>query len=378
MPSKPSYKNRWARPTGEIARKEFDPLRRELRSPRTQARRLEIETRLDEIASNGTPVEIKVSKPTREDLDALCERAEAARENGTPLSSSPEKGSILSEGSPVSSQGKAAGDEKGLVPGTYEHDAAIAWRSIPATPEVREAAVERYWIERRKREDARLLADPVRRRLNAALYVAESTDNPLRTHARKFADSLTYDLNNMGSWEGIAERRENAFINLLWEVLRWDRPFPHPTTDPKWAADIFAEVDRRDLHNPLWFARVLETPKPPAPPAVKSTEPAAKPKPANPEPPAPSSTSPIKEEEAQPSPIVQAGLDLAQRVNLIFQTDSFLRGLSAVNFELNEKIRSALTTELLRAGHIQGTFAATLYNSLRREYKLWSLPERRF
>ena len=362
MPSKPSYKNRWARPTGEIARKEFDPLRRELRGgPRTQARRLEIETRLDEIASNGTPVEIKVSKPTREDLDALCERAEAARENGTPLSSSPEKESTPPSRSPV--------------PGTYEHDAAVVWASIPAEPEVRLAAAERYFIERRKREDARLLADPVRRRLNAALYVAESTDNPLRTHARKFADSLSYDENNMGPWGSAAERRAHASTNWLWEVLRWDRPFPHPTADRKWWADIFAEVDRRDSADPQWFARVLETPKPHAPPAVEA-KPAAKPKPANPAPPAPSSTSPIKE-EAQ-SPIVQAGFDLAQRVNLILQTDSFLTRLSAVNFELNEKIRSALTSELLRAGHIQGTFAATLYNSLRREHKLWSLPERRF
>ena len=359
-----TYKSRWTEPGDREAREEYRALRKELKNPRTKARRLEIEARLDEIASNGSPAPNEDSKPSTKDLLNLCDRVEAAREKGTPLSSSPEKESTPPSRSPV--------------PGTYEHDAAVVWASIPAEPEVRLAAAERYFIERRKREDARLLADPVRRRLNAALYVAESTDNPLRTHARKFADSLSYDENNMGPWGSAAERRENAFINLLWEVLRWDRPFPHPTTDPKWAADIFAEVDHRDLDDPAWFAHVLETPKPPAPPAVKSTEPAAKPKPANPAPPQVFSASPIKEEEAQPSPIVQAGLDLAQRVNLILQTDSFLRSLSAVNFELNEKIRSALTTELLRAGHIQGTFAATLYNSLRREHKLWSLPERRF
>ena len=78
------------------------------------------------------------------------------------------------------------------------------------------------------------------------------------------------------------------------------------------------------------------------------------------------------------SAMERAGMDLAQRVNLIFQTDSFLQELAQVNFELNEKIRGALTAELLRVGHVQGSFAAALYNSLRREYKVFRLPERRF
>jgi len=172
-----------------------------------------------------------------------------------------------------------------LVPGTFEHDAAIAWCSIPATLEVREAAIKRYWTEHGKRETERLLADPVRRRKNAALHVASTTDNPLRDHARKFADSLRYDENNMGTWGSITERREHAFTRLLWEVLTWNRTFPLPTTEQTWSDDIFAEVDRRDLEDAEWFRRVLETPsqpveaKPePKKPTVVSAE--AKPKPA--------------------------------------------------------------------------------------------------
>jgi hypothetical protein len=73
------------------------------------------------------------------------------------------------------------------------------------------------------------------------------------------------------------------------------------------------------------------------------------------------------EPESVLDPVVRASMDLAQRVNLILQTDSFLQDLAQVNFELSEEIRSALTAELLRVGHVQGSFAATLYNSLRQE-----------
>jgi hypothetical protein len=84
------------------------------------------------------------------------------------------------------------------------------------------------------------------------------------------------------------------------------------------------------------------------------------------------------EPETVLDPVVRASMDLAQRVNLILQTDSFLRDLAQVNFELNEKIRGALTAELLRVGHVQGSVAAALYDSLRQEYKVFRLPERRF
>lgn len=340
---------------------------------------------------------------SRPDLEAWMGRIEAARESGSLSGVQGEKKEGISDRSPVSPQSKPAETEKdfvqnqkdhlaALVPGTHEHDAAIAWCSIPAAPEVREAAVRRYWTEHGKRETERLLADPVRRRNNAALHVASTTDNKLRDHARKFADGLSCDENNLGTWGSVAERRENAFTRLLWEVLTWNRSFPHPSADPKWSADIFAEVDRRDLEDAERFRRVLETPPQSQTVEVRLNKPVAEPFEAGsgPEPTdgeikkmatrmPPGAPAPVSPEPKPVlDPIVSASMDLAQRVNLILQTDSFLRDLAQVNFELNEKIRGALTAELLRVGHIQGSFAATLFNSLRQEYKIFRLAERRF
>jgi hypothetical protein len=312
---------------------------------------------------------------SRPDLEAWMGRIEAARESGSLSGVQGEKKEGISDRSPVSPQSNLAA----LVPGTYEHDAAIAWCSIPAAPEVREAAAERYSIEHAKRGTERLLADPVRRRNNAALHVASATDNPLRDHARKFADGLSYDENNLGTWGSVAERRENAFTRLLWEVLTWNRSFPHPTADPKWSADIFAEVDRRDLEDAGWFRHVLETPpqsKPvevrhePERPAVVSTEA----KRADSVEKRAATVSP--EPEPMLDPIARAAADLNARAALLIKTDSWLTLLSEHSPEMRARVVAGLSAELLQSGFISADVAAKLYNDLRPR-ALSAYPERR-
>src|SRR6267378_2281866 len=101
-----SYKGRWTEPTERTARDEYRELRRELKNPRTKSRRLEIEARLDEMTPNpeyqgtlssGTPA------PPKDWKEALIERVEAARANGTTPDEAASVTSILSSGTPVSS-----------------------------------------------------------------------------------------------------------------------------------------------------------------------------------------------------------------------------------------------------------------------------------
>jgi hypothetical protein len=303
---------------------------------------------------------------SRPDLEAWMGRIEAARESGSLSGVQGEKKEGISDRSPVSPQSNLAT----LVPGTFEHDAAIAWCSIPATPEVREAAVKRYWIEHGKRETERLLADPVRRRKNAALHVASTTDNPLRDHARKFAHSISYDENNLGTWGSVAERREHTFTGLLWEVLTWNRSFPHPTTEQKWSDAIFAEVDRRDLEDATWFRRVLETPRQSKPVEVK------------PEPKVPTVVSAeakrvSPESEPTLNPIERASADLAARAALVLQTDSWLSRLAEHSPDMRTRILASLSDELLRVGFVSGDFCARLYNDSRPR-ALSQFPPRQF
>jgi hypothetical protein len=310
---------------------------------------------------------------SRPDLEAWMDRIEAARESGSLSGVQGEKKEGISDRSPVSPQSNLAT----LVPGTFEHDAAIAWSSIPTAPEVREAAVKRYWTEHGKRETERLLADPVRRRNNAALHVASTTDNRLRDHARKFADSISYDENNLGTWGSVAERREHTFTRLLWEVLTWNRSFPHPTTEQKWSDAIFAEVDRRDLEDAEWFRRVLETPSQPV---------------AQPEPKKPTVVSAdakradlvkkrgaavIAEPEPKLDPIVRASMDLAARALLVLRTDSWLSRLAEHSPDVRTTILAALSDELLRTGFVSGDFCARLYND-NRPRALSQFPPRQF
>jgi hypothetical protein len=369
------------RPKTKLDRARLCQINTLLNNSRTpDAQRAELEDERDRLSP--------VIELTRPDLEAWLGRIKAARENGSLSGVVGEKEEATSDGSPVSPHSKSAEAEKdfvqnrnehlaALVPGTYEHDAAIAWRSIPATPEVREAAVKRYWTEHDKRETERLLADPVRRRKNAALYVATTTDNPLRDHARKFADGLNYDENNTGTWTSVAERREHAFSRLLWEVLTWNRSFAHPHTDPKWSADIFAEVDRRDSEDAEWFRHVLETPPQPLPAEAKTepTKPAVVSADNGSEPGEKRAASAITEPVLDP--VVRRSANLAARAALVLRTDSWLSTLADQSPEMRTKILASLSQELLRVGFVNGDFAMRLYND-RRPKALSQFPPRQF
>lgn len=202
--------------------------------------------------------------------------------------------------------------------------------------------------------------------IRSKLCSDDDTHRPLRDNARKFADSLSYDENNMGTWGSIAEQREHAFTRLLWEVLTWNRSFPHPTTEQKWSADIFAEVDRRDLEDAEWFRRVLETPSQPVeakPEPKKPTVVSAETKQADLVEKRGAAVS--TEPESKLDPIVRASMDLAARALLVLQTDSWLSRLAEHSAEMRTKILGAVSAELLRTGFVGGDFCARLYNDSR-------------
>jgi len=206
----------------------------------------------------------------------------------------------------------------------------------------------------------------VRRRKNAALHVASTTDNPLRDHVRKFADSLIYDENNLGTWGSCAERREHAFTRLLWEVVTWNRTFPLPTTEQKWSDDIFAEVDRRDSEDTEWFRRVLETPPQSKPVEVKPERPTVVPAEAKRAVPVEKRGAAVSpEREPEPDPIVLASAELSARALLVLRTDSWLSRLAEHSPDMHTKIIASLSEELLRVGFVSGDFAARLYNDSR-------------
>jgi hypothetical protein len=101
-----SYKGRWTEPTDRTARDEYRELRRELKNPRTKSRRLEIEARLDEMAPNpkhqGT-LSSEPPAPPKDWKEALIDRVEATRANGSSAAEAASATSILSPGTPVSS-----------------------------------------------------------------------------------------------------------------------------------------------------------------------------------------------------------------------------------------------------------------------------------
>src|SRR6266566_9385949 len=99
-----TYKSRWTEPGDREAREEYRALRKELKNPRTKARRLEIEARLDEMAPNpeyqGTPSSEPPAPPTKDWKEALIDRVESARANGSSPDEAASSTSILSPGSP--------------------------------------------------------------------------------------------------------------------------------------------------------------------------------------------------------------------------------------------------------------------------------------
>src|SRR5262249_30314157 len=95
-------------------------------------------------------------------------------------------------------------------------------------------------------------------RHNKAFFVARTTANALRAYAKKYADELTLDDANLGYFQSVSAMREHHADALMWEIVTWDRSFPHPTIPQQWLADIFAEVDRRDSEDADWYKRASE------------------------------------------------------------------------------------------------------------------------
>ena len=268
----------------------------------------------------GSPNEIRVSKPGTKDLLNLCGRVEARRA------------------------------------GPFSEESMLASLAVIAAEDRVKAL--------RKAENATPLE-------KAQALISEMPDHPLQKLARESAHYV---------WEADLSRPKPDLEQMIrWRVLHWLSDAPYNRVDVHSSretvdtavADVYGLVAERDATDPGWFVLLVEKRWDAAAlPRVKQSEPASEPEQTF-------SASQQKEAEPEPGPIAKAD-GRAQLVEMILKTDSFLRSLSAVNFELNEKIRSALTAELGRVGHIASPFAAALYNSLRREYKLFSLPERRF
>jgi len=314
------------KPSTREGRKRQAELGRVISNPRTLKTDREAALReLDALApleNFGSPSLTPPARPTKDWKEALIDRVEARRAEG-----------------PVSDKGSL--------------EEALAQLAV----EDRARAI-------RKAENA-----PANEKAEAIL--AELPDHPLNKLARELAHYL---------WEqDLSNPKPPAEVGAKSHSYGWLARQPYNRHDVRGntetvsnaVADVYRLLAERDTADPSWFVRrakkLLEAPALPPVKVERAPEPETQASPANLQ----------KEEEAMPSPTASAD-GLAQRVEMILKTDSFLRSLSAVNFELNEKIRSALTTELLRVGHIAGTFAALLYNSLRRESKLFGLPERRF
>jgi hypothetical protein len=169
-------------------------------------------------------------------------------------------------------------------------------------------------------------ANPVHCRNNAALHVALTTNNSLRTHA-------------------------NGHTNpdaLLWEVPTWNRAFPHPTAKPEWTAEILAEVDRRYAADSGWFRRAY------ADGTAFKTEPVI------------AALASTPSAEAEPHPLATANLDLDSRATLILKNDAWLSRLAEHNEEMRNRIIVALGDGVRRAGSVSAEFCARMYISVLR------------
>jgi hypothetical protein len=342
-----SYRGRWTEPTDRTARDEYRNLRRELKLSRTaKARRTEIENRLDEISSIGSKEpssQIREPKPDTADNLALVARVEAARKPVPAVF-------------PVFNLDPAAGRQRAIEraeTATLAEKAVAILADLPNHPLNRLAAEVAHWLWSEDRSNPKAPAATL-----AAQYIRHwLSDEPWNRHDVR-GSRLTVDAAVANAFRLVAEQEATE---PGWFVRRAETLFDAPPAETK-----------------------LEAPSQTIQPVKTKPIPTS----AQPEPKNATVAGPVEKRDAtaslQPepeptlSPVERAGMDIAQRVNLIFQTDSFLRDLAQVNFELNEKIRAALASELLRVGHVQGSFAAALYNSLRQEYKVFRLPERRF
>ncbi len=158
------------KPSTDEERKRASELRRIIGNARTakaerEAAQLELDVLAPPKADARTPAQLErrahYLRLRLSEADGLSPSRRSRMENelveltGSLSGVRGEKEKGISDRSPVSPQSKPAETEKNfvqnqkehlaaLVPGTFEHDAAIAWCSIPAAPEVREAAVKRY------------------------------------------------------------------------------------------------------------------------------------------------------------------------------------------------------------------------------------------
>lgn len=209
-------------------------------------------------------------------------------------------------------------------------------KSIPSA--VRPAGLEAFLAKMVPEHARQVCADPVRRRNNAAHHIAITTGNLLYPE------------------------------NVLWEMLTWNRGFPHPSRNAaadKWIADLFAEVGRRDAADPGWYFRVLvESPE--ATPAVNRTvQPSKLPAP------------PSAPEAETANPVEQPESSLMQRTNLVLAADPHLARLAAHAPEYDSGIRAAITKQLQEHGFADGAFLAGLYNASRPN-NLSAFPPRSF
>jgi hypothetical protein len=328
------YKHRWTEPRDRGTRAEYRALRRELKNSRTlKARRLEIETRLDEIAAtslsaSGTPSGLPPAKPTREDLEALCTRVEDAKRRG----SHSEK-SIPSAGTPAGLEAflaKMVGDG-------------------------REGAIRR----------AKAAPDSER----AAALLTEYPEHPLNKLAAELARYIWQEDNS--------RPKPDAKQIASWTVKGWLEKRPYNRADlhgdvesvANAVADVYRLLAERDAEDPIWFVRRAEklfdtAGLDPAKPLAVDLAPLNAPAP--------------QTHESEPSnPIEQAETGLVQRTNLVLAADPNLSRLAAHAPEYDSGIRAAITRQLQEHGYADGAFLAGLYNASRPK-NLSAFPPRTF
>lgn len=328
------YKHRWTEPRDRETRAEYRALRRELKNARTsKPRRLEIEVRLDEIAStsllaSGTPIELPPAKPTNKDLQALCTRVEEAKRKGS-----------LSEKSIPSREGIRA-DVDAFVLKITGHD----------------------------REGAICRAQTATEAERAGALLTELPEHPLNKLAAELALYI---------WqEDKSSPRPDAKQIALWTVQGWLEKRPYNRADLRGnvetvanaVGDVYRLLAERDAEDPIWFVRRAER-------LFDSTDVAVTQKPTKPPVAEPAVTvAPLRAPAPEPSLAIRTTDD---QVNLILQIDPHLARLAAHAPEYDSGIRAAITRQLQEHGFADGTFLAGLYNASRPK-NLSAFPPRTF
>jgi hypothetical protein len=320
--------HRWTEPRGRETRSEYRALRRELKNSRTlKARRLEIETRLDEIAAvkaESILSETPPAKPTTKDLLALCDRVDVAKRKGS-----------LSEKS-IPSAGTPAGLEAFLYKIVPDRGAALR-RAQNAPDSERAAAL----LSELPEHPLNKLADEL------ALYIWQEDKSRPKPDAKQIA-----------SWtvKGWLEKRSYNRADLRGDV----------ESVANAVAGAFQLLAERDAAAPGWFVKRAEKLfddaglDPAKPPAAEPSVDLA-----------PDSTpAPVRPATRTP--------DWPKQVDQILQIDAqHLGRLVAHSPALDSQIRGAISLQLQTHGHCDGVWLANLYNTLR-PLALSAFPERVF